>query len=235
MEFSQEFMTKFNIVKVNKEVFEWHDKHKINPKPKENKLLKEIYTFSDLLADETKEEYFKRSGLCDNLEYLVFLFKKFVDLESCKELKNIIPSEIGGSVDWLIEVDYLGSYDGGREEKETGSITKILSIEEDEGKKAKELILYIVNTNLTKKEYFEKFPNDFGTMKYLLSEGICSHVLGRSGTLSFTRDLVPPEYANLVQNSTNLDKWLDITKSNDELRRIYQENGGEGKKKQKVG
>jgi hypothetical protein len=215
---SQELMTKFNIVKVQREVLEWHDKHKINPKPKENELLKEIYTFSDILENETKEEYFERSGLYDNLEYLIFLFKTFVHLESCNGLKNILPIEFGGSHEWLIEVKVYG-------ERIIEIFTNFpFSIGSS----------FIIKTNLSKKEYFEKYPIDINYMRYVLDVGTCNTATRGRGGINSTRDLVPPVYDNLIKDSRDLDKWLDCSKANDELRKKYQEEG-EGKKKQKLG
>lgn len=173
MEFSQEFMTKFNIVKAQRD-----NKYEI----------REIYIFSDILEGETKEEYFERSGLTNNLEYLIFLFKNFAQVHG--ELKNIVPLNFGGDKEWLNKITT----------DEDGIFIKINCNERKD-------FLCIINTDLSKKEYFEKYPIDIDHMRFVLDCVI--HSKCNSNFSYMYKDLVPSGYDKLLGNLKDVDKWTD--------------------------
>jgi hypothetical protein len=62
-----------------------------------------VCVFTDVLPDETKEGYFARKGLSQDLEYLSFITLMIVrKMGSYSDIRSIIPEDLGGHKEWTI-------------------------------------------------------------------------------------------------------------------------------------
>lgn len=201
-----------NIKCEEREVFPWSpsfgDNAEILPF-----LTKRIYTFNDVLENETKTDYFKRKGYITNFEYLGFLLRKIIQEDTSLTLKfqlrDILPVEYGGDKEWALKT--ICGVDNSVFVKKRVSNRTFTS-------------LFTIDTVFTKAKYFKKNPID---VKYL--SGVFSILYDTSNGFTVNPmldDLIPVEFSKQSE-------WVDLTSKN-KKRRLEYKNKQQKKIKQSI-
>jgi hypothetical protein len=202
-----------NIVCENREVIPWSSSFGIIPEIMPY-LSKKIYTFNDVLKNETKTEYFTRKGLHANKEYLEFVLRKIIEEDNSLSLafqfRDILPSEYGGYTEWALKV--ISSVNN-------SNIIKRRVINKNFTS------LFTIETTLSKVKYFKKNPVD---LKYL--HDVFSIMYDPSNGFVVNEimdDLIPIEFYKKTE-------WTDLTSENNKRRALYRKDESDKTKNKKL-
>jgi hypothetical protein len=77
----------------------------IRPNPAYPKELVDVYMFDDVQPGETKQSYYDRKQLTNNMDYIKAMVKLFVKTMGVPDtLEDLVPEEYSGQPDWHVTI-----------------------------------------------------------------------------------------------------------------------------------